>query len=43
MFFSFAGVSHRHLSDHMSELVENTLSDLEQSKVCDILQNNFDH
>ena len=28
-----AGVSHRHLSDHMSELVENTLSDLEQSKV----------
>lgn len=27
------GVSHRHLSDHLSEVVENTLSDLEQSKV----------
>lgn len=32
-FLFFVGVSHRHLSDHMSELVENTLSDLEQSKV----------
>lgn len=28
-----AGVTHRHLSDHLSEVVENTLSDLEQSKV----------
>lgn len=28
-----AGVSHRHLSDHLSELVENTINDLEQSKV----------
>ena len=27
------GVSHRHLSDHLSEIVENTISDLEQSKV----------
>ena len=27
------GMTHRHLSDHLSELVENTLSDLEQSKV----------
>ena len=27
------GVSHRHLSDHLSDLIENTLSDLEQSKV----------
>lgn len=27
------GVTHRHLSDHLSEVVENTLSDLEQSKV----------
>ncbi len=26
------GVTHRHLSDHLSELVENTLADLEQSK-----------
>ena len=27
-----SGVTHRHLSDHLSELVENTLADLEQSK-----------
>lgn len=27
------GVSHRHISDHLSELVETTLSDLEGSKV----------
>ena len=26
-------MTHRHLSDHLSEVVENTLSDLEQSKV----------
>ena len=26
------GMTHRHLSDHLSELVENTLADLEQSK-----------
>lgn len=26
-------MTHRHLSDQMSELVENTLNDLEQSKV----------
>ncbi len=25
-------MTHRHLSDHLSELVENTLADLEQSK-----------
>jgi len=31
-------VSHRHLSDHLSELVENTLGDLEHSKVaCQLL------
>ncbi|NWT76401.1 U520 helicase, partial [Prunella himalayana] len=30
------GVSHRHLSDHLSELVEQTLSDLEQSKCISI-------
>lgn len=29
----FLGISHRHLSDHLSELVENTLKDLENSKV----------
>ena len=32
-FLPFAGVTHRHLSDHMSDMVENTLNDLEQSKV----------
>ena len=35
MFIAFlhTGVTHRHLSDHMSDMVENTLNDLEQSKV----------
>ena len=27
------GVSHRHISDHLSELVETTLTDLSESKV----------
>lgn len=31
-YYNLQGVTHRHLSDHLSELVENTLSDLEQSK-----------
>jgi len=31
-YYGLQGVSHRHLSDHLSELVEQTLSDLEQSK-----------
>lgn len=34
--FYIAGMSHRHLSDHLSELVENTLQDLEQSKCISI-------
>ena len=34
-FYSMAGASHRHLSDHLSELVESTLADLERAKVCD--------
>lgn len=34
--FLGSGVSHRHLSDHLSELVEQTLSDLEQSKCISI-------
>lgn len=29
-------MSHRHLSDHLSELVEHTLHDLEQSKCINI-------
>ncbi|XP_019185003.1 PREDICTED: DExH-box ATP-dependent RNA helicase DExH12-like [Ipomoea nil] len=31
-YYNLQGVSHRHLSDHLSELVENTLIDLEASK-----------
>ena len=36
MVFTFLGMSHRHLSDHLSELVEHTLHDLEQSKCISI-------
>lgn len=32
-YYNLQGVTHRHLSDHLSELVENTLQDLEHSKV----------
>ncbi|XP_044756152.1 putative U5 small nuclear ribonucleoprotein 200 kDa helicase [Coccinella septempunctata] len=35
-YYNLQGVTHRHLSDHLSELVENTLSDLEQSKCVSI-------
>ncbi|KAJ1698273.1 hypothetical protein LUZ63_006785 [Rhynchospora breviuscula] len=31
-YYNLQGVSHRHLSDHLSELVENVLTDLESSK-----------
>ncbi|CAN6808070.1 unnamed protein product [Brassica oleracea] len=31
-YYDLQGVSHKHLSDHLSELVESTLSDLEVSK-----------
>jgi pre-mRNA-splicing helicase BRR2 len=30
--YNLQGVTHRHLSDHLSELVEQTLGDLEQSR-----------
>ena len=30
---AYSGVTHRHLSDHLSEVVETTLKDLEDSKV----------
>ncbi|KAK9181778.1 hypothetical protein WN944_024917 [Citrus x changshan-huyou] len=30
--YNLQGVSHRHLSDHLSELVENTISDLEATR-----------
>ncbi|KAL0699137.1 hypothetical protein Bca4012_055259 [Brassica carinata] len=35
-YYNLQGVSHRHLSDHLSELVENTMSDLEASKCIEI-------
>jgi pre-mRNA-splicing helicase BRR2 len=35
-YYNLQGVSHRHLSDHLSELVESTLTDLEQSKCISI-------
>lgn len=35
-YYNLQGVSHRHLSDHLSEMVENTLSDLEASKCVSI-------
>lgn len=40
-FYNLSGVSHRHLSDHLSDLVENTLNDLEQSKVSSFIFYNF--
>ncbi|GER32011.1 U5 small nuclear ribonucleoprotein helicase [Striga asiatica] len=39
-FYNLQGVSHRHLSDHLSELVETTLSDLEVSK-CVAIEDDF--
>ncbi|XP_010425675.1 PREDICTED: DExH-box ATP-dependent RNA helicase DExH12-like isoform X2 [Camelina sativa] len=35
-YYNLQGVSHKHLSDHLTELVENTLSDLEASKCIEI-------
>lgn len=35
------GSSHRHLSDHLSDLVENTLNDLEQS-MCLAVEDDMD-
>lgn len=32
-FYNLAGTTHRHFSDHLSELVENTLEDLQQAKM----------
>ncbi|KAL3734464.1 hypothetical protein ACJRO7_023766 [Eucalyptus globulus] len=40
-YYNLQGVSHRHLSDHLSELVENTLSDLEASK-CVLVEDDMD-
>lgn len=35
-YYNLQGVSHRHLSDHLSDLVESTLNDLESSKCISI-------
>lgn len=35
-YYNLQGVTHRHLSDHLSDLVENTLNDLQQSKCISI-------
>uniref|UniRef100_A0A5B7AAE8 RNA helicase n=1 Tax=Davidia involucrata TaxID=16924 RepID=A0A5B7AAE8_DAVIN len=40
-YYNLQGVSHRHLSDHLSELVETTLSDLEASK-CVAIEDDID-
>jgi pre-mRNA-splicing helicase BRR2 len=40
-YYNLAGITHRHLSDHLSELVETTLSDLETSK-CIAVENEMD-
>ncbi|XP_070055782.1 DExH-box ATP-dependent RNA helicase DExH12-like [Nicotiana tomentosiformis] len=39
-YYNLQGVSHRHLSDHLSELVENAISDLEASK-CVAVEDDF--
>lgn len=40
-YYNLQGVSHRHLSDHLSELVEGTLGDLQQSK-CIAIEDDMD-
>ncbi len=40
-YYNLHNVSHQHLSDHLSELVENTLSDLVNSK-CITIGKSFD-
>lgn len=41
VYYHLQGVTHRHLSDHLSELVENTLGDLEEAK-CIAVENEVD-
>lgn len=40
-YYNLQGVSHKHLSDHLSELIENTISDLEESK-CIAVEDDID-
>lgn len=35
-YYNLQGTSHRHLSDHLSELIENTILDLEESKCINV-------
>ncbi|KAG0573728.1 hypothetical protein KC19_VG204300 [Ceratodon purpureus] len=41
IYYNLQGVSHRHLSDHLPELLESTLSDLESSK-CVAIEDDMD-
>lgn len=40
-YYNLSGVSHRHLSDHLSQLVEDTLNDLVNSK-CITIEDEMD-
>lgn len=40
-YYGLQGVSYRHLSDHLSEVVESTLSELEHSK-CIAIEDDMD-
>ncbi len=40
-YYNLIGVTHRHLSDHLSDLIENTIADLEESK-CVMVENDLD-
>lgn len=40
-YYGLSGTSHRHLSDHLSELVENTLNDLQETK-CITIEDEMD-
>ena len=40
-YYNMTGVTHRHVSDHLSDLVENVLTDLEESGLISI-ENDFD-
>lgn len=40
-YYGLSGTTHRHLSDHLSELVENTINDLTQSK-CILVEDDMD-
>ncbi|KAI7854305.1 Sec63 Brl domain-containing protein [Circinella umbellata] len=40
-YYGLSGTTHRHLSDHLSELVENTLNDLQETK-CITIEDEMD-